>query len=144
MINPHETDNVPTVRDLQILGQMVTIGGDLQELREQIGLSRNAVAKLVPVSLAALRKWETGEQAIGTHSAVRIGEWYWGATRVLEDMESEGLKISDYIPLPTAAQYLSLSRVDVEEKCQKGKLECIGFGVLGTWVPRAQIPALNR
>lgn len=81
---------------------------------------------------------------MSTQSATRIGEWFWGAQHVLEDLRSEGVDIHHYVPLVTAAQYLSISKREIYEKCQEGTLLCASFGVLGTWIPRGSVPKLAK
>lgn len=132
----------PDRRDLVRLGTSVTLGGDLAVVRETFHLTRNAQAHLIGVTPDALRRWETGDQGMNTESALRVGEWYWGAMRVLDNLQLDGIDIRDLVPCTTAAQYLGVSVLEISEKCQSGGLRCEDLGVLGLYVYRSCVPTL--
>jgi len=136
------SQTVPTRADLARLGQQVIVTGELKELRSRIGMTRNAAAKLIPVSADALGHWEEGTRAASVVSATRVGEWFWGAREVLEDLERSGFTITDWVPISKAAKYLGLPQEEVERRCDDGDMRCESFGILGTWVAVADVPAL--
>ncbi len=141
----HMTDPpTPQAADLVRLGQQATAMGDLDTLRQSVGITRNTMANLIPVAADALRKWENGEQAISVASAEKVGEWLWGVRGVLADIRADGIDIQDWVPMSAAAKYLSLSQGDVQEKCDKGQMRCLSLGVLGIWVAREDVPALRK
>lgn len=133
----------PTRAELIRLGMSSTLSGDLRRLRDRVNLSRNAQAKLMEVTPDALRRWEDAEQGMNSESALRVGEWYWAAQRVLEDLENNHVDLAELVPLSTASQHLAMSAEDVLEKCQTGALRCEDLGVLGTYVYRSYIPSLE-
>lgn len=135
---------LPTYADLVRLGQQAIYMGELTKFRSRIGITRNAIAKLIPVSADALIRWETGAQALSVASAVKVGEWYWGAQKAIEDLERSGMNIEEWTPISSAAKFLSLSQEQIEEKCRRGELRCESLGVLGQWVLTTDIPALNK
>jgi hypothetical protein len=71
-----------------------------------------------------------------------VGEWFWGAREVLEDLEQSGFTIAEWVPISKAAKYLGLPQDEVERRCDAGDMRCEPFGVLGTWVAMADVPAL--
>jgi len=133
----------PTRAELIKLGISSVLGGGLRELREKVGLSRNAQAHLMEVTPDALKRWEDAVQGMNSQSAARVGEWVWAARRVIEEVEQEGLKFEDLVPLSTASQYLAMSAEEVLERCRTGALQCEDLGVLGRFVYRSYIPRLE-
>lgn len=133
----------PTRAELIRLGMSSTLSGDLRRLRERVQLSRNAQARLMEVTPDALKRWEGAEQGMNSESALRVGEWVWGAQQVIADLERSGIELADLVPLSTASQHLAMSADDVLEKCRTGALRCEDLGVLGTYVHRHYIPSLD-
>lgn len=133
----------PTRAELIKLGISSTLNGDLRRLREKVQLSRNAQAHLMEVTPDALKRWEEAEQGMNQQSALRVGEWYWGAERAIQDAEAHGIDLADLVPLSTACQYLAMSADEVLRKCQAGALHCEDLGVLGTYLHRTDIPRLD-
>lgn len=133
----------PTRQELVKLGALVTVNGDLEKIREVFHLTRNAQAHLIGVTPDALRRWESGDQGMNTESALRVGEWYWGAQVVLDHLQLDGIRTEALVPATMAAQYLGLSMEEIDEKCQGGALRCEDLGVLGLHVYRSSIPRLS-
>ena len=133
----------PTRAELIRLGMKATIGGELRQLRDRVHLSRNAQARLMEVTPDALRRWEEAEQGMNSDSALRVGEWMWGARKVIADLEANGVDLNELVPLSTASQHLSMSADDVMEKCRTAALRCEDLGVLGVYVYRSYIPSLE-
>lgn len=134
----------PTRDELIRLGVSATIGGDLRHLRDQVGLTRNAQAKLMGVTPDALRRWEAVTQGMNHESALRVGEWFWAARRALEQLADDGVSITDLVPLSTASQHLAMGPDDILAKCQSGTLRCEDLGVLGMYIYRSCIPSLDK
>lgn len=93
----------------------------------------------------ALRRWEEAEQGMNSASALRVGEWVWGAQQVLASLHDaeEPIDLNELVPLSMASQHLAMSAEDVMEKCQTGALRCEDLGVLGLYVHRSYIPSLE-
>lgn len=138
--DPH----IPGRVELMRLGQGAIISGELATLRQRVGITRNAMAKLIPVTPECLRRWESGAQAISSPSAVRVGEWLWGAKAVIDDLKKHNMNIIDYVPVSIAAQYLGVSMETLGQNCEAEKLRCEDLGVLGLWVLRKDVPSLSR
>jgi hypothetical protein len=133
----------PTRAELIRLGMSSTLDGRLRAIREKVGLSRNAQARLMEVTPDALRRWEEAEQGMNSDSALRVGEWVWAAERVLADLADSGVDVGELVPLSTASQYLAMGADEVLRRCQSGDLQCEDLGVLGVYVHRANIPSLE-
>ena len=135
----------PTRAELIRLGTQVTLSGDLARLRDRVHLTRNAQAQLMDVTPDALKRWEEAEQGMNSASALRVGEWYWAAQRVLASLYDgdDPVDLDELVPLSMASQYLAMSAEDVMEKCQTGALRCEDLGVLGVYIHRSYIPKLE-
>lgn len=133
----------PTRAELIRLGTHATLGGELRRLRDLVHLTRNAQAQLIDVTPDALKRWEDAEQGMNSASALRVGEWVWGAQQVLASLAAEGINLDDLVPLSMASQHLAMSADDVMEKCQTGALQCEDLGVLGLYIHRSYIPSLE-
>ena len=135
----------PTRAELIRLGTHATLSGELKRLRERVHLSRNAQARLMDVTPDALKRWEEAEQGMNSTSALRVGEWVWGAQQVLASLtdSEDPIDLDDLVPLSMASQYLAMSAEDVMEKCRTGALRCEDLGVLGVYVHRSYIPRLE-
>jgi DNA-binding transcriptional regulator YiaG len=123
-----------TEAELVLLGYQATLFGGLAEVRKTTGLSRNAQCRLIGVDGESLRKWESLDRAMNIESALRIGEWYWGAKAAME-----GVDFSKLVPITKAAQYMGTSQGDIENAAKAGHLDHERLGVLGTFIHRSEI-----
>lgn len=126
------TNNTET--ELVLLGYQVTLFGELSEVRKKTGLSRNAQARLIGVDGESLRKWEDLDRAMNIESALRIGEWYWGAKAAMKDVD-----FSPLVPISKAAQYMGVAQADIETYADNNEIKHERLGVLGTFVHRSEI-----
>lgn len=133
----------PTRAELIRLGTSATLSGELRQLRAAAHLSRNAQAQLMDVTPDALKRWEEAEQGMNSASALRVGEWVWGARQVFASLEGDSINLDELVPLSTASQHLAMSGEDVLEKCRTGALVCEDLGVLGIYIRRHNIPSLE-
>lgn len=132
----------PTRAELIRLGTNATLSGELAQLRDRVHLSRNAQAQLMDVTPDALKRWEEAEQGMNSASALRVGEWVWGAHQVLASLDDD-TNLDELVPLSMASQHLAMSAEDVMEKCRTGALKCEDLGVLGVYIHRSYIPSLE-
>lgn len=131
---------VPEHDELVKLGYQAVLKGGLSDLREKTHLTRNAQARLIGVDAEALRDWENLHRSMNVNTALRVGEWFWGAQKALEDPQSQTLNFDDLIPASAAAQYLSIATEKLEAEIHGLAHE--NLGVLGFFVYRTQIPKL--
>lgn len=131
----------PSKSDLVKLGYRVVLNGELAALRDTVRLSRNAQAKLMEVDPESLGKWENLDRAMNIESALRIGEWFWAARTVIEQMAENDphLSFDDLLPASRAAQYMGVGQADLEELAMRRKVESEDLGVLGTFIYRSEI-----
>lgn len=123
-----------TESELVLLGYQVTLFGELAELRDKTGMSRNAQARLMGVDGESLRKWENLDRAMNIRSALCIGEWFWGAKEAMR-----GVDFKQLVPVSKAAQYMGVSQGEIELMADQNKVEHERLGVLGTFINRREI-----
>lgn len=132
---------IPTRDDLVKLGLNAAFHGQLSEMRKVTGLSRAGMADLIGVTSEALREWEALRRTMTMATALRIGEWFWAAQKVIDNagdpidfsilMPGGGACMMFNVPAEGLLEYLKWKQIDHED-----------LGVLGVFVYRDQIPAL--
>lgn len=137
------TMNRPGAHELRRLGVQVTVSGDLARLRAKTRLTKTTLARMLNVSLSALSGYEGLDRAISKDVALRIGEWYWGATRAIQDALADGVPIHTMIPAAQAAQYLNIPLTEVETGCASGKLRAELIGTMGYYLYADALPGLT-
>lgn len=124
--------------DLAKLGYRVVLGGELAALRDKLRMTRNAQARLIGVEGESLRKWEMLDRAMNVDSAIRVGEWWWGAQGVIEEIEGD-VDFDKLIPISRAAQYMGVAQADLEKEVSRKLVKGEELGVLGTFVYRSEM-----
>lgn len=122
----------PTRDDLAKLGYNVVLSGKLHKLRESVHMTRNAQSRLIGVEPESLVKWESLDRAMNIETAVRIGEWYWGAMKVLD--ESPEIEFRELVCASKAAQYLGIPVGELETSVSQRGLPHEDLGVLGIFI----------
>lgn len=132
---------IPTRDDLVKLGLNAVFHGQLSDMRKVTGLSRAGMADLIGVTSEALREWEALRRMMTIPTALRVGEWFWAAEKVIDNdgkpidfrwlMPGSGACMMFNVPTEKLREYLEWKSLDFED-----------LGVLGIFVYRDQIPAL--
>lgn len=123
-----------TARKLAEAGYAAVLGGDLARMRERLSMTRNAQARLIGVEGESLRRWESLERGMNIDTAIRVGEWLWGAEQALSTMPHRALK--ELLPISSAARKKGIPVEDLEAACDRGEYRHERLGVLGTFVHR--------
>lgn len=131
----------PNHDDLVKLGFNAVLGGLLSDLRDRTGLSRSGMARLIGVDPEALRDYELLRRTMNLDTAVRVGGWLWSAERAIQG-EDDPINFNELIPAAGAAMHFQVPVDDLEEYCDKNKIDYEYLGVLGVFVYRNQVPAL--
>lgn len=126
--------------DLRRLGIAVAVSGDLARLRAKTRITKNNMATMLNLSIAALTAYENATRAVTATVALRIGEWYWGAIRALEAAVVDEIPLHEMLPAATAAQLMARPLPEVEAWCRAGTLRAESLGVLGWYVYDHQAP----
>lgn len=125
-----------TARKLAEAGYQAVLGGDLAALRDKLSMTRNAQARLIGVEGESLRRWEALERGMNVDTAIRVGEWIWGAEKALKTLPD--LAYQELMPISKAARQSGISADDLEAACDRGEYRHERLGVLGTFVYRQQ------
>src|SRR5687768_448923 len=120
--------------ELAKAGYAAVLGGDLARMRDKLSMTRNAQARLIGVEGESLRRWESMERGMNVDTAIRVGEWMWGAQRALETVGT--LPYQQLIPISTAARKFGIPVNELEAACDRGEYRHERLGVLGTFVYR--------
>lgn len=129
-----------TARKLAESGYQAVLGGDLARMREKLSMTRNAQARLIGVEGESLRRWESLERGMNVDTAIRVGEWLWGAEKALSTMPD--LAYQELMPISKAARQSGISVEELEAACDRREYRFERLGVLGTFVYRDQgVPA---
>lgn len=119
------------------------MSGDLASLRAKTRLTKNTLARMLGVSIGALTGYESLNRALSRDVALRIGEWYWGATTALAQALTDGVPLHTMIPAAQAAQYLNMALEDLEAACACGTLRAELIGVMGWYIHADDLPGLT-
>jgi hypothetical protein len=118
-------------------GRAVVQEGGLQVLRELFGLSRNAMADLLYVSVQTYSNWEIfPEVHVTPTNAGRIGRFYRSAVNQFELLIENGIDPRQLMPLHELASVSGLPQDHLFRLYRREELECLDLGVLGLWVKR--------
>jgi hypothetical protein len=137
------TISQPGEFELRRLGYEVTVSGDLAALRAKTRLTKNTMARMLGINIGALTGYEALTRAISKDVALRIGEWYWGATTALAQALAFGVPVHAMIPAAQAAQYLNMPLEYLEIACHYEVLRAELIGVMGWYLHADELPGLT-
>lgn len=128
------------------LGREVVASGQLQELREHIGVARSVMAEYLHTSIVTYSLWESRRPAtsIRPSTASRIGRFYRFATTQLLDLANWGVSIKDLVPLHVAASNLGMPQEVLFLWHKEERFKAVDLGVLGLWLHPDQIEQLAQ
>ena len=128
-----------TARKLAEAGYQAVLGGDLARMRDKLGMTRNAQARLIGIEGESLRRYEAMERGMNVDTAIRVGEWHWAAERALLTLSDQSYHA--LVPISRAARQSGVSVEDLEAACDRGEYRFERLGVLGTFVYRQEVRA---
>lgn len=132
---------IPTRDDLVKLGLNAAFHGQLSEMRKVTGLSRAGMAGLIGVTSEALREWEALRRTMTMETALRIGEWFWAAEKII-DNAGDPIDFSILMPGGGACMMFNVKADELKKYLEWQHVDFEDLGVLGIFVYRDQIPAL--
>jgi transcriptional regulator with XRE-family HTH domain len=131
----------PDHDDLVKLGFNAVLGGRLSELRDQTGLSRTGMARLIGVDSEALRDYELLRRTMNLETARRVGEWF-GAAKRATVYDGEPVDFTTLIPGAGAAMHFQVPLHELRQHCRDNDIDFWDLDALGLFVYRDQVPAL--
>ena len=125
-------------RDVEIeaYGRRAWENDALLEMRERLGLTRNAMAEFLGTSQATYKTWEEGTVAMYSSTFQRIGRFLLLAHRQLEWLAQHDCDISELIPLHKVAGQLGVPHEILMSRYREGLFSADDLGILGLWVDR--------
>lgn len=126
-------------QDLERLGYTVIQQRWLKDLRSHLGLSRNALADLLKVTVITLKRWEDDEVRIWARSAIQVGTFYVEALKGLQALAESGYANVDLVLLDRVPGMLGVAQVPYV-----ASLTTIDLGVLGKYTPKSEVDSLRR
>lgn len=150
MVTPQGTifDGVPmssSPGELEQYGRELVATGKLQQLREHLGLSRNAMADLLHTSLRTYTSWEqrSGDVTVRPATAGRIARFYVAAARGIGLLGEAGYNVKDLMPFHLVATHLGIPQELLLRRYREGQIEAIDAGILGLWIRRESLEYLQ-
>ena len=131
-----------TMIELAKAGYAAVLDGELAHLRDTLKMTRNAQARLIGLEGESLRRYETLERGMNIETAVRIGEWLWGAERAMDSVPDELFK--QLVPIDTVARQYSRTMQELEDGCENGTYRHERLGVLGTFIYQGEVKGVSR
>lgn len=126
------------------LGRSVVREGLLQQLRAQLGLTRNAMAELLHTSYPTYTSWENRKQVnLWPSTAQRVGRFYRVAQAEVQLLEDAGVKLYNLVPFHMVATHLGIPQELLLRLYREGKVEAYDTGIMGLWVEKRELRRLQ-
>jgi transcriptional regulator with XRE-family HTH domain len=127
--------------ELAVLGRSIVAQGLLRPLRENLGLTRTAMANLIGTNPVTYATWEErlGSIDIWDATAVRVARFYRLTMRQIDFLAEEGVEVGDLIPLAALASRLGVSQAFLLKRYREHMFEAEDLGVLGLWVHKVEL-----
>lgn len=137
---------MPTLQEHEARGRNAVLNGHLQDLRKKIGLTRSAMAELLSMSPVTYSRCELPSYAgvMWKTTAERLGRFVWLAEQQVAELEDDGLKLDDLIPLPVIATLAGLPQELLMKWHRDGVIACEDLGILGLWVHREDLVTIGE
>lgn len=126
-------------QDIEAYGRRAWENGELQAMRERLGLSHNAMAEFLGTSQATYKTWEAGTVTMYRTTFERIGRFLLHAYRQLDYLAEYDCDISTLMPLHRVAGKLGVPAEILMTRYREGFFTADDLGILGLWVDREDV-----
>lgn len=126
------------------LGREVVLTGELRRLRENLGLSPNAMAELLYIAWPTYKAWEARPVHLRERTAARVGLFYKNAMLQLSHLAEEGISIQEMVPFHIAATLLGIPQEQLFYRYRAGEFTGIDLGIVGLWIHRDDLDELRK
>lgn len=134
---------LPSPEQAIALGRSVVADGRLKQLREDLGITRRAMAELLHTNLMTYANWERRPDTnLREATASRVGRFFYLAQKELQLLQEAGLV--NMLPFHVVATQLGLPHELLLEWYREGRFEATDAGILGLWVRREDMAKLRR
>jgi DNA-binding XRE family transcriptional regulator len=130
----------------EILGRAVVLDGRMVQLRNDLGLTKSAMAELLHTTPKNYAAWEDNPQVrLWSVTAERIGAFYTLAVAELEYITDElEMDPHELMPLYVASTALGIPQELMLKRYRDGQFEADDLGVLGLWIHTSVLDQLRR
>ena len=132
-----------THEEAVVFGREVVADGRLRKLREDLGLTRFAMAEMLQIAWPTYANWEKRPVSLRQDTAARVGRFYANATLELDLLHEHGLSVKDMIPFHVVATVLGIPQEQLLYRYRNGEFEATDMGILGLWVHQADLDELR-
>ena len=127
------------------LGRAVVADGRLKQLREYLGITRNAMSALLHTNLITYAYWERNPLVnLHTSTAGRVGRFYHLALQEIDMLKELGLEPRDLVSFRVAATLLGVPQEVLLRWFREERFTAIDTGILGLWLHKEDLAALRR
>lgn len=130
--------------DIEAYGRQAWENGELEGMREHLGLSRNAMAEFLGTSQATYKTWEEGTVNMYRSTFQRIGRFLLLAYRQLDYLAQHEVDVSTLIPLHKVAGQLGVPAEILMARYREGLFTADDLGILGLWVDREDVELITE
>lgn len=120
-------------------GRWAVAEGELQAMRETLGLTMNAMAEFLGTSQATYKSWESGDVNMYASTYQRIGRFLLHAHRQLAWLSEHNVTIDTLIPLHKVAGQLGVPNEILMQRYRDGLFTADDLGILGLWVDKEDL-----
>jgi DNA-binding XRE family transcriptional regulator len=120
-------------------GRRAIANGELLQMRETLGLSRNAMAEFLGTSQATYKTWEEGSVNMLASTYERIGRFLMRAKWQLDWLAEYDCDIASLMPLHSVAGQLGVPHEVLMQRYRDGMFTADDLGILGLWVDREDV-----
>jgi transcriptional regulator with XRE-family HTH domain len=125
------------------LGRAVVADGRLKQLREDLGITRSAMAELLHTNLVTYAEWERRpEVRLRAATAQRVGRFFFMAEEELKLLQEAG--IHNMIPFHIVATKLGIPQELLLAWYREERFKAVDAGILGLWVREMDVARLRR
>jgi DNA-binding XRE family transcriptional regulator len=125
------------------LGRAVVSDGRLKALREQLGLTRNAMAELLQVAWPTYSAWEDRAVNLRPETAARVGRFYTQATGELALLQEHEISVRNLVPFHVVATLLGIPQEQLLYRYREGQIKTVDAGILGLWMQKSDLAKLR-
>lgn len=127
-------------------GRELVRSGQIVHLREELGLTRSAMADLLHLSPMTYNRFEDPDNALRMwdSTAERLGRFAYLAELTLHELEADGIKLSELTPLHLVAMTHGMPQEVILSWYRNGDIHGVDLGVLGLWIHKDDLHMLRE
>jgi len=126
-------------------GRQIVAEGRLKPLRDELGLTRSAMAEMLNTTAFTYSSWEKHpETVLWPDTAGKVGRFYRNATEELMILKEQGILLKQLMPLHLASTQLAIPQEVLMGWYRDGHFSAVDLGLLGLWIYRRDIGLIAK